>query len=175
MWGCACACECAPVLVGARAGVCLYSLACVLARVCVHVGVFDAAARALFCVLRIHPCARALCAQNADGSFCGDAWGEVDSRFSFCALACMALVRHVEAVRVADAVDFLVRCRNFDGGFGRMPGSESHAGQVFCCVGALAIAGALHHVDADLLGWWLCERQLPSGACVCTGVIVGSL
>ena len=21
----------------------------------------------------------------------------------------------------------------------------------------------MHHVDADLLGWWLCERQLPSG------------
>ena len=23
--------------------------------------------------------------------------------------------------------------------------------------------GHLHCVDADLLGWWLCERQLPSG------------
>lgn len=22
---------------------------------------------------------------------------------------------------------------------------------------------SLHHVDADLLGWWLAERQLPSG------------
>ena len=22
---------------------------------------------------------------------------------------------------------------------------------------------ALEHVDADLLGWWLCERQLPNG------------
>ena len=28
---------------------------------------------------------------------------------------------------------------------------------------ALAIAGALHHVDRDLLGWWLCERQLKNG------------
>jgi prenyltransferase beta subunit len=34
---------------------------------------------------------------------------------------------------------------------------------VFCCVAALAIAGALHHVDKDLLGWWLCERQVKSG------------
>lgn len=34
---------------------------------------------------------------------------------------------------------------------------------MFCCVGALAIAGALHHVDADLLGWWLAERQLACG------------
>ena len=33
-------------------------------------------------------------------------------------------------------------------------GNESHAGQVFCCVGALALAGALQHVDRDLLSWW---------------------
>ncbi|CAI0389927.1 unnamed protein product [Linum tenue] len=34
---------------------------------------------------------------------------------------------------------------------------------VFCCVAALAITGALHYVDKDLLGWWLCERQVKSG------------
>ena len=37
---------------------------------------------------------------------------------------------------------------------------------VFCCVGALAITGALHHVDKDLLGWWLCERQVKSGGLI---------
>ncbi|KAF5939185.1 hypothetical protein HYC85_023444 [Camellia sinensis] len=35
--------------------------------------------------------------------------------------------------------------------------------RVFCCVGALAITGSLHHIDKDLLGWWLCERQVKSG------------
>lgn len=25
------------------------------------------------------------------------------------------------------------------------------------------LPGQLHRIDADLLGWWLCERQLPSG------------
>lgn len=34
---------------------------------------------------------------------------------------------------------------------------------VFCCVGALAITGSLHHIDKDLLGWWLCERQVKAG------------
>lgn len=34
---------------------------------------------------------------------------------------------------------------------------------VFTCIGALAIAGALDKINVDLLGWWLCERQLPSG------------
>lgn len=34
---------------------------------------------------------------------------------------------------------------------------------VFCCIAALAITGSLTHVDKDLLGWWLCERQVDSG------------
>ncbi|RYH32072.1 hypothetical protein EON65_01270 [archaeon] len=54
-------------------------------------------------------------------------------------------------------------CQNFDGGFGAVPGAESHAGQIFCCVGALSIAGALDKVNANLLGWWLSERQCDSG------------
>ena len=31
---------------------------------------------------------------------------------------------------VGKAVQFVLSCMNFDGGFGRVPGSESHAGQV---------------------------------------------
>ncbi len=34
------------------------------------------------------------------------------------------------------------------------PGNESHAGQVFTCIGALALADALHLVDRDLFCWW---------------------
>lgn len=30
--------------------------------------------------------------QQKDGSFIGDKWGEVDTRFSFCAIACLSLV-----------------------------------------------------------------------------------
>jgi len=30
--------------------------------------------------------------QQNDGSFYGDKWGEVDTRFSFCAIACLALL-----------------------------------------------------------------------------------
>jgi geranylgeranyl transferase type-2 subunit beta len=57
----------------------------------------------------------------------------------------------------------VLSCRNFDGGFGAVPGAESHAGQIFCCVGALSIANSLHLVDENLLGWWLSERQCDSG------------
>ena len=44
-----------------------------------------------------------------------------------------------------------------------LPGNESHAGQVFTCIGALSLAGALHLVDQDLFCWWLSERQTKSG------------
>jgi len=103
--------------------------------------------------------------QQADGSFVGDEWGEVDTRFSYCALNALALLGHSELVDQKKAVEFVARCRNFDGGFGAVPGAESHAGQIFCCVAALALAGpeGLREVDAGLLGWWLAERQLPTG------------
>jgi geranylgeranyl transferase type-2 subunit beta len=61
------------------------------------------------------------------------------------------------------AVEYTCRCRNFDGGFGAVIGAESHAGQAFVCTAMLAILDRLDEVDADLLGWWLAERQLPNG------------
>ncbi len=36
-------------------------------------------------------------------------------------------------------------------------------GLIYTCVATLAVTGHLHYVDPDLLGWWLAERQLPSG------------
>ncbi|XP_023213376.1 geranylgeranyl transferase type-2 subunit beta-like [Centruroides sculpturatus] len=93
----------------------------------------------------------------------GDKWGEVDTRFSFCAVACLALLGHVQAINVKKTVDFILSCMNFDGGFGCRPGSETHAGQIYCCLGTLSILGHLHQVNSNLLGWWLSERQLPSG------------
>ncbi|KAL1132125.1 hypothetical protein AAG570_010083 [Ranatra chinensis] len=101
--------------------------------------------------------------QKEDGSFAGDKWGEVDTRFSFCAVACLSLLGRLDAINVDKAVEFVLGCQNFDGGFGSRPDSESHAGLVYCCVGMLSITGQLSRIDADLLGWWLCERQLPSG------------
>lgn len=101
--------------------------------------------------------------QQADGSFAGDRWGETDSRFSYCALLCLRLLGRLDLVDVDAAVQYVVRCVNFDGAFGCIPGAESHAGQVFCCVGALSLTNSLHRIDKDLLGWWLCERQLPCG------------
>ncbi|CAB3359034.1 Hypothetical predicted protein [Cloeon dipterum] len=100
--------------------------------------------------------------QQPSGSFIGDKWGEEDTRFSFCAVACLSLIGRLNDIDVEKATEFVVSCMNFDGGFGSRPGSESHAGLIYCCVGYFSVVGRLDLVDADTLGWWLCERQLPS-------------
>lgn len=102
--------------------------------------------------------------QQKDGSFFGDKWGEVDTRFSFCALATLKLLKRLDEINLEKAIEFVMSCNNqIDGGFGSKPGSESHSAYVYCCVGSLAIADKLDLVDSDYLGWWLSERQLPSG------------
>ena len=102
--------------------------------------------------------------QNQEtGSFAGDQWGETDTRFLYGALNALSLLHMLHLVDVPKAVAHIQACANFDGGYGVSPGAESHAGQIFTCVGALAIAGRLDLVDKDRLGGWLSERQLPNG------------
>lgn len=38
--------------------------------------------------------------QRPDGSFCGDAWGEVDTRFSYCALLCLSILGMTHVINV---------------------------------------------------------------------------
>ncbi|CAF1697161.1 unnamed protein product [Brassica napus] len=90
--------------------------------------------------------------QNEDGSFSGDIWGEVDTRFSYISICCLSILKCLDKSNVKKAVDYIVSCKNRDGGFGCTPGAESHAAQIFCCVGALAITGSLHHV---CYSWWV--------------------
>ena len=67
--------------------------------------------------------------QKEDGSFSGDKWGEIDTRFSYCALSCLSLLG-ISDQQVSDkAIEFVLKCQNFDGGFGVTPKAESHAGQ----------------------------------------------
>lgn len=55
---------------------------------------------------------------------------EVDTRFTLCALASLHFLDSLDKINVEKAVEFILKCYNFDGGFGTRPGSESHAGQV---------------------------------------------
>ncbi|CAG2104396.1 unnamed protein product [Medioppia subpectinata] len=101
---------------------------------------------------------------KSDGSFMGDSWGEVDIRFSFAGIGSLALLGRLDTIDLDKTIDYVMLCYNtIDGGFGSRPGSESHAGLIYCSLASLSIAGQLDRIDADLLGWWLAERQLPSG------------
>lgn len=101
--------------------------------------------------------------QQPNGSFAGDKWGEVDIRFSLCAIGSLSILNRLDAIDVDKAVEFILSCCNIiDGGFGSRPGSESHAGLIYCALGSLSLLGRLESIpDADALAWWLAERQLP--------------
>ncbi|AET38504.1 Rab geranylgeranyltransferase BET2 Ecym_2807 [Eremothecium cymbalariae DBVPG len=104
--------------------------------------------------------------QLADGSFQGDRFGEVDTRFSYTALSSLSILGRLTPEVVDPAVEFIKRCYNFDGGFGLCPGAESHAAQAFTCVGALAIVNRLSDLTEEqitTIACWLCERQVPEG------------
>lgn len=121
---------------------------------------------------------------HESGAYRGDQWGEVDTRFSYCALSCLYLLNALDSKTAFLVLNYILReCRNFDGGFGSLPGSETHAGQIFCCVGAWSIArhvlsrdqqkilsgdrldsrGEYEMMYTEELAWWLAERQLPNG------------
>lgn len=107
--------------------------------------------------------------QQPNGGFFGDKWGELDSRFSFCATACLSLLVNtfiikflsfsqfinknpvlfqgrLDAIDLESAVNYVMACNNFDGGFGSRPDSESHAGLIYCCVGFLSITSTLSFI-----------------------------
>jgi geranylgeranyl transferase type-2 subunit beta len=49
--------------------------------------------------------------QQPDGSFYGDKWGEVDTRFSYCALSAVSLLGRLESkdIDVQKAVEYVGR------------------------------------------------------------------
>jgi geranylgeranyl transferase type-2 subunit beta len=101
--------------------------------------------------------------QQPSGVFAGDRFGEIDTRFLYCAINALSLLGKLDRLDKEKTVNYIIQCRNFDGGFGSIIGAESHSAQVFVCVAALAILDRLDVVDENTLGWWLAERQLPSG------------
>ncbi|PSR75178.1 hypothetical protein PHLCEN_2v9268 [Hermanssonia centrifuga] len=101
--------------------------------------------------------------QQPSGVFAGDQYGEIDTRFLYCAVNALSLLGRLHELDVDKTVDYIQRCRNFDGGFGAVVGAESHAAQVFVCAAALAILDRLDVIDKETLAWWLAERQMPNG------------
>nr|XP_018262567.1 geranylgeranyl transferase type-2 subunit beta [Kwoniella dejecticola CBS 10117]OBR84725.1 geranylgeranyl transferase type-2 subunit beta [Kwoniella dejecticola CBS 10117] len=103
---------------------------------------------------------------NDDGSVSGDTWGEIDTRFTYICLSSLSLLGKLDQIpqqKRDSIIEYIRKCKNFDGGFGRVPGAESHSGQVWVCTAALSILDRQDLIDVPLLGAWLSERQLPNG------------
>lgn len=49
--------------------------------------------------------------QQEDGSFAGDKWGEIDTRFSYCALSSLSILGALDEGKInkEKAVDFILR------------------------------------------------------------------
>lgn len=103
--------------------------------------------------------------QQEDGSFKCDEYGEIDTRFSYCAVSILKLLNrlNINYINLKKATEYVLSCQNFDGGFGGIPGAESHAAYSFCSVGFLAVTNQLKLIDTELTGQWLAARQTHSG------------
>jgi len=53
--------------------------------------------------------------QQPNGAFFGDKWGEIDVRFSFCAVAVLVLINRINVVDISAAINFVLACHNPDG------------------------------------------------------------
>jgi len=102
--------------------------------------------------------------QNPNGSFSGDCWGEVDIRFTYCAVSALSLLKLPNYIDSKSAIQYIMSCCNeSDGGWATAPGGESHGALVWCAVASLSILGAMDWVeDCDAVGWWLSERQVAA-------------
>jgi len=69
--------------------------------------------------------------QQPDGSFMPTHIGaEKDLRFVYCAAAICSMLDDWTGMNKLKAKEYIFNCQSYDGGFGMVPGSESHASQV---------------------------------------------
>lgn len=104
--------------------------------------------------------------QLPNGSFQGDKYGELDTRFVYTAVYSLYLLGSLTKEIGDSASQFILKCLNFDGGFGLVSGAESHGAQAFTCIGTLAITKNLDLINAkdkSKLVEWLVERQTDTG------------
>ena len=103
--------------------------------------------------------------QQEDGSFRADYLGEIDTRFSYCAVSILRLLDKLspEYINLKKATEYILSCQNFDGGFGGIPGAESHAAYTFCSIAFLSVTDQIDQINRDVAGQWLAARQTHKG------------
>ncbi|KAF8515289.1 terpenoid cyclases/protein prenyltransferase alpha-alpha toroid [Gautieria morchelliformis] len=81
--------------------------------------------------------------QHTDGSFSplpiGTVSSESDLRLTFCTFAICSMLDDWSAIDVDKAVEFIKRCRTYEGGYGESPGREAHGGTTYCALASLRL------------------------------------
>ncbi|KAJ4824662.1 hypothetical protein Tsubulata_045329 [Turnera subulata] len=113
--------------------------------------------------------------QQPDGSFLPIHIGaETDLRFVYCAAAICFMLEDWSGMDKEKAKEYICKCQSYDGGFGMVPGSESHGGGTYCAVASLRLMGYLEGdlllgnvassiIDVPSLLEWCLQRQASDG------------
>ncbi|PWA65444.1 prenyltransferase family protein [Artemisia annua] len=113
--------------------------------------------------------------QQPDGSFMPIHTGaEVDLRFVYCAAVISSLLDNWSGMDKEEAKNYILSCQSYDGGFGLIPGQESHGGATYCAVASLRLMGFMEDdlvfqstsssiIDVPLLLDWCLQRQAVDG------------
>ncbi|XP_057979794.1 geranylgeranyl transferase type-1 subunit beta isoform X2 [Malania oleifera] len=130
--------------------------------------------------------------QQSDGSFMPiDIGAETDLRFIFCAAAICFMLGNWSGMDKEKAKEYILNCHvctlscslavlqcyhssSYDGGFGLIPGSESHGGATYCAVASLQLMGFIEDdllsksvpsaiINVPLLLDWILQRQAADG------------
>lgn len=95
--------------------------------------------------------------------------GEVDVRATYCAFSVCRLLNILNADLIKGAMEHVVDCQTYEGGFGGEPFTEAHGGYTFCAMAALMIIVGYRKdlnvlsdcgVDVDALRDWIVYRQM---------------
>lgn len=99
--------------------------------------------------------------QNPNGSFKSHHLGsESDVRFSFCAAAICVMLGTNGEIDTEAAVNYVLDCQTYEGGFAHEPGDEAHGGATYCAISTLKIWGGLDKIkDRRRLAYWMSQRQ----------------
>ncbi|KAL7614984.1 geranylgeranyl transferase type-1 subunit beta [Lactuca sativa] len=115
------------------------------------------------------------CLQQSDGSFMPIHTGaEKDLRFVYCAAVISSLLDDWSGMDKEKAKNYILSCQSYDGGFGLIPGQESHGGATYCAVASLRLMGFIEDnlisqstssciIDLPLLLDWCLQRQALDG------------
>ncbi|KAJ9539929.1 hypothetical protein OSB04_026435 [Centaurea solstitialis] len=113
--------------------------------------------------------------QQPDGSFMPIHSGaETDLRFVYCAAVISSMLDDWSGMDKEKAKNYILSCQSYDGGFGLLPGQESHGGATYCAVASLRLMGLIEDdlisrytsssiIDVPLLLDWCLQRQADDG------------